>query len=478
MSNKNNLRNIVLAGSFAAALGTAQAKDLDFTHEVKVNGPIYDSIISDTNLMADISSCYTKGVEDPVEELIVQNNLEGLTSGNIKFSFNEDELGLVDCNSLVVKTDKPSLESKITESNTSNQTSTQRTPVKYSFCEAPITNDLVNINGKVHEIPECDKNRRGTAGDQVKSLLTSGQYTLNDSGVYSANEIGKIIDESRNRKQDNFVISSFVPTQNNQETPTIQVRNFTESVVPPRIQNMEGILFDINGDGIVDSINLKNSDEGNVVAELVDGSTNEVSYHTVDSLRNRVLANTRFNNVNNSVGAASCYNMSFGSQGEEVVRFMNQSNRYATDLVENGTKFPNLEEFGVFIDTVANCNVRAKELLTQSDEGINLNSENAQAYRMTFGQSVPGQILALQMGLGSALFATYSSDFNPAVQANQAMVTARNGATAMNLKSLEQELSVTGELRESPLSAYQNSQRMYDAQFKSSRQKLSQEVKF
>lgn len=398
-----------------------------------------------------------------------------------------------------------------TQSNTQRQT-TQANRTVYDFCKPPIATDTYIVDGKAIEIKECDTSRQGSAGDELIRNLAPNQQFMLGGQVYSRQGLKNFADSLRqgevdlveietlgrdSRRVENYVVTPRPQTQT-QTQPTNRTQQTQQRSTPTqentqqrtRVSSLEeeistntqntthnipfnGVYhFDITGDGVVDQLRIRTSDNGERLVEVLDGSNNQVNYQTIDSARRGILSDIRFDNVNNSVGPANCYRISTGSQGRDVVRFMGDSNMGSSSLQENGTKFPNLEEYAIFIDTVANCNVRANELVIGGEEGFNLNSENAQAYRMTLGQSVPGRVLALQMGLGSAIYTTYKSDFNPGVQANQAMVTARNGATAMNLTTLEQELSQNGALVNSPISAYNNSQNMYRAQFDVSRRAI------
>jgi hypothetical protein len=279
--------------------------------------------------------------------------------------------------------------------------------------------------------------------------------------------------------------------------------------------------FDLDGDGIVDNLYLYktkvtvmkeyNVTDGNVtkivkkpisiqkyMVKDVDG--NETTVVPLEKVRYDVLHNVRFVK-NNPKSASLGYAMTQGKYGENVVKFMYQTNKYSENKYcignkENKTcddvKFKNLEGLIVFIDKTANLSERADYLRNNFLEkyrvikqdgnktirahDLNVSGKEynikVDSYANTYGEKVPGSTIAVNWVLGSAIYNTIVSDYDPSVGPSRALMTARGAKDAENLKLLSPKPTLYKVIK-----AYRSTKNMYDAQLKASERKI-REVNF
>jgi len=240
--------------------------------------------------------------------------------------------------------------------------------------------------------------------------------------------------------------------------------------------------FDIDGDLLPNVLSIVSQD-GKFYVRSEEGGKLE-SMLEIDAARYKVLQNARF--VEGSPSEAkNGYLMTFGKQGEDVVRFMVDTNKYATDIAQSRdkyifqtqTKFANLQSLADFIDNVANMNQRAhymsSEVLKEQKGNLVVQGDDKvlKAYANTFGEDVPSELLALYFGLGSAIYTTVNSDYLPTKRASQGLVIARGAQDSENWALLKTGKSQNN-LTNFAVSAYKDTVKMYKDQLDASKIKV------
>ena len=235
--------------------------------------------------------------------------------------------------------------------------------------------------------------------------------------------------------------------------------------------------FDLNLDGHIDDLKILKINNKYFV-EGIDNQ-NKKYIMSLDRARFEILNDLRFTSFAPR-DAAKLYSISSGNQGREVVKFLFETNKISDDkycLAKNkctDIKFKTLEGLITAIDKTANGSERAdyidKNIFEAYKKSGGMNNkilDKINAYSNTFGTSVPEDVLLLRFTLGSAIYATISSDYLPTVQENKALARARGSMDAVNYSNLRNNLTSNEVVK-----CYDSTKKMYEDQLKASENKV------
>ncbi len=246
--------------------------------------------------------------------------------------------------------------------------------------------------------------------------------------------------------------------------------------------------FDIDGNGKPNELDLIDKSGRIYVIDKENGTL--LREMPLDNVRYEVLSNIR-NVQGGQTDAMRGYLMTAKKQGEEVIRFIVDTNKDANKTLNSDayvpteqTKFANLEGLVTFMDKVANLSERADQIdakvLKYIDDGkikVDTKQLDMKAYSSTFGEEVPTGLVVLYFTAGSAIYTVLSSDYLPTVKGSDVMSQVRGSRDAVNLDMLLTTHKHNGNLSQTAVNAYTQTKSMYNAQFKASEKRVT-EVKF
>jgi len=335
-------------------------------------------------------------------------------------------------------------------------------------------------NGVVIRIPP--KGNNYVWQDRKRLNYGIDKYVINNN---VSDEVTYIIKNDKNWRE-------FSKKSKNPIAPSFKKRNIPEmKIINLEVQEIKPVSnnnisdkekfkqkleyrFDLNTNGKIDDLKLIKSNNEFFI------KSNEGYINKLDKARYEVLKNLRFSQ-DSPRKASKGYIMTLGNQGEDVVKFLYETNKYSNDKYCEtkkkcyDIKFKTLEGLVEAIDKTANLSERADYINNKFFEAYDSGKINqkylnkkSEIYSSTFGKNVPLSIVALNFALGSALYTTITHDFLPTKEANKALSRARGALNANNLVLFQRN----GINYKNVAKAYNNVKNMYKAQLKASENKI------